>query len=96
MSISILYFVVFAVAVICGFAGINKPNSKLNIVACLVMIAGCIYAAYKYSWFHILGLVGITLIGINIFTAINLYKQRKESEKARIDELFKVDDDDEE
>ena len=96
MSLSLIYLVVFAVSVICGFAGVNKPNSKLNMVACLVMIAGCVGATYYYSWFHILGLVGITLVGLNIFNAISIYKTSRAREKERFDELFRVDDDEEE
>lgn len=93
MTLGLVYLIVLVVAVLCGFLGKDKPNSKLTIVAGVVMIAACVYASIEYTWFHILGFVGITLIGLNIFGAIEMIKKSNAEQKAREDKIFNVDDD---
>lgn len=95
MSLGVVYLIVLVVSVVCGFAGIKSPNSKTNILAGAVMLAGVAYAGVKYSWFHLLGLVGITLVGLNMFNAIALIRSNRMEEKERIDKIFSFDEEDE-
>ena len=94
MSLGIVYLIVGAVALVCGFIDRNKAKSNLSMVAAFVMLAGIVYAGMNYSWFHLLGLVGITIILMNIFTFMARYSEQKSEEKERIDKIFDVDDED--
>ncbi|MBQ8151937.1 MAG: hypothetical protein IJ070_04135 [Firmicutes bacterium] len=93
MSLGLIYLIVLAVSVVCGFLSLNRPDSKITMIAGAVMVAACIYATIKYSWFHILGFVGVTLVGLNVFSFFKLMGQRRAEEKERIDKIFAVDDD---
>lgn len=94
MSLGIVYLIVGAVALVCGFIDRNKAKSNLSMVAAIVMLAGIVYAGMNYSWFHLLGLVGITIILLNVFTFATRYKEQKKEEEARIDTIFNIGDED--
>ncbi|MBQ0078332.1 MAG: hypothetical protein KBS66_00375 [Eubacterium sp.] len=94
MSLGLVYLIVAVVAVGCSFIDRNKAKSNLSMVAAIVMIAAVAYAGINYSWFHLLGLVGITLIGLNVFSFLAMMQKQKAEEKDRIDRIFNVDDDD--
>ncbi len=93
MTLGLIYLIVLVVAILCGFLGRNKPNSKLTIIAGVVMIAACVYASIEYTWFHVLGFVGITIVGLNAFGAIELIKKSNDEKKEREDKIFNIDDD---
>lgn len=94
MSLGLVYLIVAVVSVGCGFIDRNKAKSNLSMVAAIVMIAGIAYAGINYSWFHILGLVGITIVGINIFTFLAARQKQMAEEQERIDKIFNLDEDD--
>ena len=96
MSLGLVYLIVAVVAVGCGFIDRKKAKSNLSMVAAVVMLAGVAYAGINYSWFHLLGLVGITLIGMNLFTFLENSRKRREEEQKRVDAIFNVEDEDEE
>ncbi len=96
MGMGIIYLVVTACAVICGFLGRKHPNRTLSLFVVFVCVAGCAYAAYKYTAFHILGLVGVTIIGMNLFNALEVLRQNQAIKKDEIDRIFATEEDTEE
>lgn len=95
MGMGLIYLVVTACALICGFLGRKSPNRWLSLLVIAVCVAGCAYASYKYTAFHILGLAGVTILGMNLFNALGIIKQNQATRKEEIDRIFATEEDEE-